>query len=384
MRRSRTTLIITMLLAVFVLLAIAAPALAGEKYTLPRNEYAPAAPDPLDGTHMLGAKDKALRKLAAQIGTENLVSGATLPAVENVGLGDEFAVDVSDMSPGGTVYTETFVVVDVGDGGLDDHGIICIPKAAYDSYATEGDGYYHFDNSVLRYRGPHLARPTQQSVGRVQYEHLGDDEPDLRKPAAPRRRRRQGLDPDPQHRDEAYYDPTVETYVAGYFSSSEDTDANKNMMHIDSYDWANRTGADTARPYLYEGVFAHEYEHLLHFDMDPDEESWVDEGLADMAAYLCGYGEDLSHVVYYLVYHPFTALTFFGGGLESYGASYLFQLYLWEKYGGEAFTKALFEEAGQRHRGRAEHPGRPDARIRRHLRQGLRRLDHSQLRGRSG
>jgi hypothetical protein len=350
MLRSRTTLVITILLAVFVLLAVTAPALAGEKYTLPRNEYAPAAPDPMDGTHMLGAKDKALRKLAAQIGTQNLISGATLPAVENVGLGYEFDVDVSDMSPGGTVYTEHFVVVDVGDGGPDDHGIICVPEAAYESYIAPGsDGYYHFDNpsgSWSHYED--LISPAQLSslLDEFNTNIWGTMSPIFGTPL-PR-----GDEGEKVwilvHNiiDEAYYDPTVETYVAGYFSSSEDTLAVKNMMHIDSYDWANRTGGTSARPYLYEGVFAHEYQHLLHFDMDPDEESWVDEGLADMAAHMCYPMGDLSHVVYYLVYHPFTALTFFGGGLESYGASYLFQLYLWEKYGGNDFTEALFEDQG--------------------------------------
>ena len=84
---------------------------------------------------------------------------------------------------------------------------------------------------------------------------------------------------------------------------------------------------------LYEGTFAHEFEHLIHFDIDPDEPSWVDEGLADLAGYICGYGHSAGHIAYYMVYHPFTALTFWGGGLEDYGVSYLFQLYLFEKFG---------------------------------------------------
>ncbi len=45
-----------------------------------------------------------------------------------------------------------------------------------------------------------------------------------------------------------------------------------------------------------------------------------------------------------MVYHPFTALTFWGSGLEDYGASYLFQLYLYEHYGGTAFVSALVQE----------------------------------------
>ena len=48
-------------------------------------------------------------------------------------------------------------------------------------------------------------------------------------------------------------------------------------MTIDAWDWLHRTGAEPAhdpsadpctsapaRPFLYEGVFAHEYQHLLH------------------------------------------------------------------------------------------------------------------------
>ena len=62
-------------------------------------------------------------------------------------------------------------------------------------------------------------------------------------------------------------------------------------------------------------MFAHEYEHLLHADSDPDEESWVDEGMADLAAFMCGFMEDQGHVIQYIQYHPYIGLTFFGGDL---------------------------------------------------------------------
>ena len=45
-----------------------------------------------------------------------------------------------------------------------------------------------------------------------------------------------------------------------------------------------------------------------------------------------------------MIYHPYTALTFWGGELEDYGASYLFQLYLYEKFGGAPFVSALVQE----------------------------------------
>ena len=34
-------------------------------------------------------------------------------------------------------------------------------------------------------------------------------------------------------------------------------------------------------------ILAHELEHLLHNALDSGEYNWIDEGAADMAAYLC-------------------------------------------------------------------------------------------------
>ncbi len=150
-------------------------------------------------------------------------------------------------------------------------------------------------------------------------------------------------------RDNTYYptppgDPAPTSYIAGYFSSSTSAKEDANIIHIDSYNWEDRVGPGVDRPYLYEGVIAHEFEHLVHFDIDPDEPSWVDEGLADLSGFLCGYGHSSGHIMYYFAYHAFTSLTFWGGGLEDYGASYLFQLYLFEKFGGIDFVKDLVQE----------------------------------------
>jgi hypothetical protein len=144
--------------------------------------------------------------------------------------------------------------------------------------------------------------------------------------------------------DEGYCDPTYPFYVAGYFwATMNDLYANRNIIHIDSHDWANRIGPGVPRPYLYEQIFTHEYEHAIHYDHDADEPSWVDEGMADLAPFLAGYGHSASHLAYYMVYHR-TPLTIWGGGLEDYGESYLFQLYLLENFGGPPFIKALVDE----------------------------------------
>jgi len=144
--------------------------------------------------------------------------------------------------------------------------------------------------------------------------------------------------------DESYYDPEYPFYVGGYFwPEMNDFYADRNIIHIDSHDWANRVGPDVNRPYNYEGTIAHEYEHAIHYDHDADEASWVDEGMADLSGFFAGYGHAEDHLAYYMVYHR-TSLTNWGNALEDYGESYLFQLYLNENFGGPAFIKALVDE----------------------------------------
>ena len=104
-------------------------------------------------------------------------------------------------------------------------------------------------------------------------------------------------------RDDNYYDfPEASTYIAGFFSAQINELFDRNVMTIDAYDWAHRIGdnppdASTAdpctsrpaRPNLYEGTFAHEWQHLLHYYTDPFETNWINEGLSDFAQTLVGY-----------------------------------------------------------------------------------------------
>jgi len=66
--------------------------------------------------------------------------------------------------------------------------------------------------------------------------------------------------------------PTSRGFYAPIFNQLTD----RNVMTIDAFDWIHRTGADPknepnedlcksrpARPRAYEGVFAHEWQHLL-------------------------------------------------------------------------------------------------------------------------
>ena len=304
----------------------------------PRNNMAPDGPDTMDATvEMLGENEIAIRKYAAQVGSAKATEAS--PTGEPATIGEELTISVSDMGTN-TDYDETFVVVMDGT-----YGIILIEEAAYNGYDSTTDEYV-FPNPSGAWRTEDHISTAQLSYLLNQFDTVIYPE-DTSVFGEPLPRGDEGQKTwilIHNIRDAAYYDNTQTSYVAGYFSASEDAANNKNMMHIDSYDWTNRIGPDAARPFLYEGVFAHEFEHLIHFDVDPNEDSWVDEGLADLAGYLCGYGHSAGHVAYYMVYHPTVSLTFWNGGLENYGASYLFQLYLYEHYGESAFTTALVKE----------------------------------------
>jgi immune inhibitor A len=310
-------------------------------FEFPRNEMAPDGLDPRDLTVQdLGEKEIAIREYAAEVGSAIATKASPMGLPAEVG--DEFTFTVSDDGLG-IDYDEDFVVVREGT-----HGLILVTKDAELSY--NGSAYF-FANPIGDDSEPWLR--TQDIITDAQLDYLRDEFDNTIYPTVttiygePLPRGDEG-----QKiwtllfniRDYAYYNTDATSYIAGYFSASESATNDKNIMHIDTYDWANRTGPGVDRPYLYEGTFAHEFEHLVHFDIDPDEESWVDEGLADLAGFFCGYGHSAGHIAYYMVYHPFTALTFWGNALEDYGASYLFQLYLYEHYGGATFTSALVQE----------------------------------------
>ena len=328
---------ILVLLLIFTFISVGTMALFTTATAAPAIDY---GPEVIDATpEMIGEDEVAMRKHAAEVGGA-VATGASISG-DPVIVGEEIVVTVGNFAPGEPRYDETFVVIMDGE-----NGIILVAKEGVDNYDAATDEYV-FANPSGTWR-------PEDRISTAQLAYLLDEldtnmypiETAIYGDLVPR-----GSEEDGHKvwvlihniRDEAYYGD-FEFYVAGYFSSSENSDANKNMFHIDTYDWFNRTGPDGTRPYLYEGTFAHEFEHMIHFDQDPDEPSWVDEGLADLAGYFCGYGHSDGHIDYYLRRHWYTPLTFWGSGLEDYGASYLFALYLYDHFGGAEFISALVQE----------------------------------------
>ncbi len=183
-------------------------------------------------------------------------------------------------------------------------------------------------------------------------------------------------------RDDNFYTfPAAPTYIAGFFSSQFNELLDRNVMTVDAFDWAHRTTANPpdeptadlctsrpARPNLYEGTFAHEWQHLLHYYTDPFETTWMNEGLSDFAQTLTKYvdatatvfdrGAD-SHIYcfqgYGIVQTPFNpnprdcggpenSLNLWGESnpnavLADYGNAYSLMLYLYDHFGTDIISR---------------------------------------------
>ena len=163
-----------------------------------------------------------------------------------------------------------------------------------------------------------------------------------------------------------FMNPLFGTYTAGSYGSSATEYYDRNIINMDSYDWKNRTGpqpGSLSRPYLYEGVVAHEYQHLLNDVFNPDQAAFLNEGCADYAINLSGYPVPFTHILYFLA-TPDNSLTTWGdqgdyNSLADYGAAALFVIWISDHFGsnmiyhlvnttdvGIAAVNSAFEKTG--------------------------------------
>ncbi len=131
-------------------------------------------------------------------------------------------------------------------------------------------------------------------------------------------------------RDQAYWLSDWPWYIAGYFWGGLNDEIQMNCIFVDSYNWVDRVGGDVASPYVYESTIAHEFEHLIHNDVDANEDSFIDEGMASLAGqFIYGASSSASDLAYALYYHR-DSLTDWDGELYDYGNTEMWQDYLWE------------------------------------------------------
>ena len=151
-----------------------------------------------------------------------------------------------------------------------------------------------------------------------------------------------GIDDDPRL---VIFHTSLRPGIAGYFSS---TDAYPTAIQAYSNEresiYISTDGLTVGSP-SYMSVLTHELQHAVHWAADSDEESWLNEGLSELAVDAAGHWTP--KVADYLRL-PGTSLTQWpsGGQLRSpsYGGANLFLDYLAEHYGGDRLIAELVRE----------------------------------------
>jgi immune inhibitor A len=82
------------------------------------------------------------------------------------------------------------------------------------------------------------------------------------------------------------------------------------------------------------GVLAHEFQHMIHWYHDRNEDGWVNEGLSELAVFINGH--DVGGFDYVYVSEPDLQLNDWStdpdGNAPHYGASFLFMVYLLDRF----------------------------------------------------
>jgi immune inhibitor A len=125
--------------------------------------------------------------------------------------------------------------------------------------------------------------------------------------------------------------------VDEYPSAAVPSSAGREMVYISDSSLANPGPS-------YNALISHELQHLVHYNGDPNEESWVNEGLSQVAWEMGG--GDTDGIASFLA-APDTQLNYWpaiGDSGIHYAESELFFDYLLDHYGGRQNVKALVDE----------------------------------------
>jgi len=132
--------------------------------------------------------------------------------------------------------------------------------------------------------------------------------------------------------------------LAGYYSSSDEYPTHvhpfsnrRKIIYIDTRKLALGSVA-------YTNVLAHELQHAVHFAADPGEDTWINEGLSELAVVKAGYTPQSPAA--YLANTNVQLNNWPDGGNTGphYGGALLFSEYLTEHYGGDGRIARLVDE----------------------------------------
>ena len=133
--------------------------------------------------------------------------------------------------------------------------------------------------------------------------------------------------------------------IAGYFSSADSVHplvhefSNAHEMFL-----FNADNTFLGEDFTY-GVLAHEFQHMIHWNQDLNETSWLNEGSSELAAFLNGY--DPGGFDWLYITDPDLQLNDWPNDQNAttphYGAGFLFMTYFLDRFGEDA-TKALVKD----------------------------------------
>lgn len=95
--------------------------------------------------------------------------------------------------------------------------------------------------------------------------------------------------------------------------------------------YMNSSVFDPGGDYLI-SVQAHEFQHMIHWLADDNEVPWVNEGCGELAMWLYGHPDQVTS----FPTNPDNNLTSWNGGFADYVKTYLWMLYFYEQFGGQA------------------------------------------------
>ena len=136
--------------------------------------------------------------------------------------------------------------------------------------------------------------------------------------------------------------------AAGYFFSANEYSrlvnpySNEREMFV-----MNLRGLDPGSP-EYEAVLAHEFQHMIHWYQDSNEDAWVTEGASELSEDLNGHASSQAAVREF-ENQPDVQLNTWGEEngelIPHYGASYLMLRYFLDRFGPEALRDLVHEPA---------------------------------------
>ena len=178
----------------------------------------------------------------------------------------------------------------------------------------------------------------------------------------------EGVETSSQVFEEHIY-PTTRRYFGSEWTPGVDNDVhihvlNANLPSVGGYYSSNDEYPRTVNPFSnekeivyinspyvapgsreYESILAHEFQHMIQWNVDPNEDTWVTEGCAQSAETLNGYDAWIGTFPGF----PDTQLTAWADEIEHagayYNASHLFVYYVAERFGSELLRDLSATEA---------------------------------------